>query len=62
MKKSMKKLRLNVDTVRNLADSDLKKVGGGYDSYFACPQTEYPRPSVCQTNCRASDCICPFTV
>ncbi|HZJ63370.1 MAG TPA: hypothetical protein VFD36_07570 [Kofleriaceae bacterium] len=56
----MKKLRLNVDTVRNLAESDLKQVGGGYDSYFACPQTEYPRPSVCQTNCRASDCICPF--
>jgi len=59
MKKSMKKLRLNTQTVRNLAATDLEKVGGGYDSYFACPQTEYPRPSVCQTNCRASDCICP---
>jgi natural product precursor len=58
MKKNLKKLNLSVETVRNLADKDLKQVAGGYDSYFACPQTEYPRPSVCQTNCHASDCYC----
>jgi hypothetical protein len=58
MKKTLKKLRINVETVRGLTGRDLTVVGGGYDSYFACPQTEYPRPSVCQTNCHASDCWC----
>jgi hypothetical protein len=58
MKKNLRKLNLNVDTIRNLASNDLKNVAGGYDSFFACPQTEYPRPSACQTNCRASDCVC----
>lgn len=60
MKKTVKKLRMNAETVRSLAGADLKMIGGGYDSYFACPQTEYPRPSVCVTNCHASECRCPF--
>jgi hypothetical protein len=59
MKKTLKKLRINVETVRSLSGADLTLVAGGYDSYFACPQTEYPRPSACQTNCHASDCRCP---
>lgn len=58
MNKTLKKLRINVETVRSLGDADLTLVGGGYDTRLAYPQTEYPGPSVCQTNCHASDCWC----
>ena len=53
MKKTTRKLSLSKQSVKNLANEDLTLAAGG-------AQTQYF--SACQTNCRASACVCPFTV
>jgi hypothetical protein len=50
MKKSVRKMVLNMETVRSLACAELEQAAGG------AVQTE--RFSACQTNCHASICIC----
>jgi hypothetical protein len=49
VKKTSKKLKLNIEAIRNLAEADLKQVAGGV-------MTE--NRSACQTNCHASVCVC----
>lgn len=51
MKKATTRLALKVETVRKLSQSDLQNVVG------AGVQTQ--NFSACQTNCNASDCVCP---
>lgn len=50
MRKTLKKLSLNVESVRNLANVDLQQVVGG--------GVQTQNRSYCQTNCHASECIC----
>jgi natural product precursor len=53
MKKTSKKLNLNIEAIRNLADVDLKHIAGG-------AVTE--NRSACQTNCHASICVCNVSI
>lgn len=52
MKKKVKKLQLNRETVRNLSRDDLKKVAGGTSS-----ECTYPR-SCCNTCNMICSCAC----
>ncbi|HYI07734.1 MAG TPA: class I lanthipeptide [Thermoanaerobaculia bacterium] len=49
MKKKVKKLELNKETVRNLTNEDLKKVAGGSTSECTFPRT-------CCLSCRDFCC------
>ena len=51
MKKKVKKLELNKETVRNLTNDDLKKIAGGTDT-VTCT-----RPITICNSCRVT--VCP---
>ena len=51
MKKQVKKLQLNKETVRNLTSDDLKRVAGGSSS-------ECTFPVSCCNSCRPLICSC----
>lgn len=45
MKKQVKKLRLNVETVRHLAEPELAEAEGAASAFTQCPEASCP----CQT-------------
>ena len=58
MKKGMKKLKLNRETLRSLSGSDLDKAAGGA---LNCGSLECS-DSCPATNCGKTACFCPFTL
>ena len=58
MKKEMKKLSLNRETLRSLNGDHLKNAAGG----FGRCGTEDCSASCFETNCGQTGCICPYTM
>lgn len=58
MKKGMKRLKLNRETVRTLSGNDLNKAAGGFHNCGSldCSQSCFA------SNCGNTACFCPFTL